>query len=454
MRKIFLFLAALTFSLHAPAEAQGPKLGKNGGVGSATSTYSSGEPTGGTYAINGTTGAPTFTGPMTLNGPDGFWINPNPFPSSSLPTGQVHRIKNRMQIGYATQTSGDFCFPARTGCTSTGASTKDWYEQLETATHPYSFRTSWSQLAVGATNGGIAVLGFARSSDVTDPVMAGFQEGIGGWFAGYNNNTTLQQHVAGLYAVGIREPGTGMTVTGTGTIGGEVDIVNRGNVVQIVPGNIYPTTGFTTGWQVNSGGSYTGANTASAGITLGNNRANFNAGIVIAQNAINGVTLDGGGAATGGGGSAIRMGAFQQVEWWNNAGSAPTSLITSEQLTPANAQAIRFQDSGIVFGGPVSASRSFEMAYPGGATGAWLRAWPAYGANVATLDVSGTNNDIQIRPAGLGAIRLTSSTGFIVPEIAAAAATVPPAGTQTIFIDTADHKLKRKDSAGTVVIIN
>ena len=34
----------------------GPKMGKNGGIGSSSATYSAGEPTGGTYAINGTTG--------------------------------------------------------------------------------------------------------------------------------------------------------------------------------------------------------------------------------------------------------------------------------------------------------------------------------------------------------------------------------------------------------------
>jgi hypothetical protein len=40
-----------------------------------------------------------------------------------------------------------------------------------------------------------------------------------------------------------------------------------------------------------------------------------------------------------------------------------------------------------------------------------------------------------------------------VPEIAAASVATPAANLQTLFIDTADHKLKRKDSAGTVTII-
>jgi hypothetical protein len=58
LRKLISFIAFL--SLFAVAYAQGPKMGKNGGVGSASSTFSSGEPTGGTYSINGTTGVATF----------------------------------------------------------------------------------------------------------------------------------------------------------------------------------------------------------------------------------------------------------------------------------------------------------------------------------------------------------------------------------------------------------
>lgn len=56
MLKIFqsLILVAL---LSPSAMAQtGPKFGKNGGIGSSNATYSDGEPSGGTYSINGNTG--------------------------------------------------------------------------------------------------------------------------------------------------------------------------------------------------------------------------------------------------------------------------------------------------------------------------------------------------------------------------------------------------------------
>lgn len=61
MRKIALALAFFASLSMASAEAQtGPKFGKNGGVGSSSSTFSDGEPTGGTYSVNGTTGDATF----------------------------------------------------------------------------------------------------------------------------------------------------------------------------------------------------------------------------------------------------------------------------------------------------------------------------------------------------------------------------------------------------------
>lgn len=63
MRKFLAALALVACAITAPVSAQtGPKYGKNGGIGSSTSTYQDGEPTGGTYAINGTTGQASFGG--------------------------------------------------------------------------------------------------------------------------------------------------------------------------------------------------------------------------------------------------------------------------------------------------------------------------------------------------------------------------------------------------------
>ena len=46
-----------------------------------------------------------------------------------------------------------------------------------------------------------------------------------------------------------------------------------------------------------------------------------------------------------------------------------------------------------------------------------------------------------------------SAETLTLREVSAAAVSSPSAGSQTIFLDAADHKLKRKDASGTVTII-
>lgn len=61
MRNFLLFLAALTLAFPATAQ-NGPKFGKNGGVGAADSSVVTGEPTGGAFAIDGKTGVAALKG--------------------------------------------------------------------------------------------------------------------------------------------------------------------------------------------------------------------------------------------------------------------------------------------------------------------------------------------------------------------------------------------------------
>lgn len=75
----------------------------------------------------------------------------------------------------------------------------------------------------------------------------------------------------------------------------------------------------------------------------------------------------------------------------------------------------------------------------------------AFTARDNPLDRAKRLNDLRSRVDTLEAGKFT--TGITVPELAAASVANPPAGSQTLFIDTADHKLKRKDSSGTVTII-
>ena len=48
---------------------------------------------------------------------------------------------------------------------------------------------------------------------------------------------------------------------------------------------------------------------------------------------------------------------------------------------------------------------------------------------------------------------INATSILTLTEIPVASVTTPSTGTQVLFIDTADHKLKRKDSSGTVTVI-
>jgi len=71
----------------------------------------------------------------------------------------------------------------------------------------------------------------------------------------------------------------------------------------------------------------------------------------------------------------------------------------------------------------------------------------------------GDNGDLKWRDANgavisLGYANSILGAGLTLKEAASSAIATPAAGTQTLFIDSADHKFKRKDSSGTVTTIN
>lgn len=356
---------------------------------------------------------PTFPGPVNvqdaLTAPGGgvgaFWTKVDPAAMASygipLPArigAKVHRLSDRLLVGAATVNSGDF-----------PATKKDWYEQLESkGSHPGGFRTSWAQTASISTNGGIGVLGAARTSDSQVPT---FQLAMGGLFAAHNNNTKSQQLATALYAVAFREPEAGVG-PGAGTVGGEVDIANKGNSLKLTPSSVDDTRGHTTALKLNSGAAMPNATAASAGLTLGNNRGKFLTGLIVAQNAIEGVVLDKAGKATAGEGEAIGLGAFQSFAWWVTGGSAPSAKIISRQVSATNAQEISFEDLGTFYGGPAGKGRAFATVYPGGATGAFISATPAFGTNAPTLGIMGAaNSDLRLQSSGTGVVTMGNEAG-------------------------------------------
>lgn len=64
--------------------------------------------------------------------------------------------------------------------------------------------------------------------------------------------------------------------------------------------------------------------------------------------------------------------------------------------------------------------------------------------------VNAAGHDFKVN--GVDACNI-SLAGLVIPEIAAASVAAPAANYQAVFIDTADHKLKRKDSGGTVTVL-
>jgi len=101
-----------------------------------------------------------------------------------------------------------------------------------------------------------------------------------------------------------------------------------------------------------------------------------------------------------------------------------------------------------------------NQAWPGVASG--YVALLANASNGAMLGGSGTSGDVSlVSSAGAVALRVAHGSTNVeiegclrVPEMTAASAPTPAAGYQNLFIDSSDHKLKRKDSSGAVTAIN
>lgn len=74
-------------------------------------------------------------------------------------------------------------------------------------------------------------------------------------------------------------------------------------------------------------------------------------------------------------------------------------------------------------------------------------------AGTADVVVSKVNADDEIEIGQAATPVKLMAPGLTVAEIAASSVATPAAGFQTIFLDSADHKLKRKDSSGTVTVL-
>jgi hypothetical protein len=172
-----------------------------------------------------------------------------------------------------------------------------------------------AQLSVLSVGGQIGVLGGSQSSLST---TAGSQGciGVGGFVN--NNNTTQLQSVYGGYFEARRQVNTQRAQ------GVEIDIVNFGNLDPVYP-NVAPPIGLSNALWVACGGDDAGALTASSAISIVNNGAEFEKGLVFGSDAI----LNPSGDAV-----AIAMSNGHAIDWYSSASTTtPVARIRSDATT-------------------------------------------------------------------------------------------------------------------------
>lgn len=283
----------------------------------------------------------------------------------------INRQNDRVLVGAATVNSGD----------PNGVGTQDWMEQLR------AYSTSISQHASISTIGQIAVAAGSRTSDSH---TAGSM-GCIGYEAIVNNDNTIQvQYAWGSYLEARRQPNAGTTT------GLEIDTVNLGTEVDLLPYGTQPT-GITPALWLASGAEVS-SNPSTAAMVVLNNGATFRHGIVMRSGALKG---DDSGPA-----SAISLARNHQVEWYDG-GNRLTGFIRSDAATHAQPCGIVFSDGSIRFtnagGYPIGAviNAPSSVNYP------QMGASTAGQAVVFSANGSDANVDVMIAPKGAGVLSLS-----------------------------------------------
>ncbi len=312
MRQISIALAALALSsLGAGAQAPVPQ-----------------QPTAGPLGVVGRGGQTLLSIPATL-GTTQAELDYQDLGAS------IQRLNDRVFVGAATVNDGT---AARTG--------KDWVEALIPNT------TNVAQFASISTIGGFGVLGASRSSDGGEPV--GFAVGVAAFAVG---DDTAHDHktTTAFYAEARRRPGLPYdpgNARGNFVVAQENDIHNMAGagsqVGTIDPYRMYQDL---TAADTLLASGKPGLSTVDATVALGvvNNGSAFRHGIVFGATALTG---DDGRSGTG---SALAMGAGQQIEWYAP-GSPPAvqaairSDIAVDAATAGGPQLIAFTPAGLALG--------------------------------------------------------------------------------------------------------
>ncbi|MBD8680284.1 hypothetical protein [Pseudomonas sp. CFBP 13719] len=316
----------------------------------------------------------------------GFWTD--------TPSGaNLWRFRDRILVGAAAQANG----------ADDPGSDKTWVGYTSGGLMTY-FETR-STAAIFSDNGVIAGAFASRSSD-QDVVKGGPCIAVAG--LAYNNRAN--KTAWGGYFTAVKDNDTVMY-----THGAEVDIANRGSVVDINPYNM-TVPGQTVAAWLRTGGetaeSGQAVNPASAcmgvvGSVSSNPNAVFRKGIVFAANAIQ---VDATGKAP-----AIVLARNQKIEWVLDGSGSKAGELRSDATSSTNRLNASFNNNGFsLFSVSSGGSEVESFRFIGSPTAAnFLEFRPANSGGRPTITVQGNdaNIDAAIAGKGSGGVRLRDGAG-------------------------------------------
>ena len=221
MRKYLSALLLASVALSAVAPAAGPKFSTSGGIGSADSTFSGGEPNGGTYTINGTTGR--VSAPIVNLRPGSAPVSPQNGDCWTTTAGLFCRINDATvgPYGASTGTVTQVGLVTPSIFTAGGAVTT-------TGDLSFSLNSQSANQVFAGPNGSSGTPGFRALVGADVPAVnmaASGNGGVTGTLGLVNGGLGATTAAGGRSTLGL---GTAATQN-TGTSGANVPLLNGGN---------------------------------------------------------------------------------------------------------------------------------------------------------------------------------------------------------------------------------
>lgn len=309
--------------------------------------------------------------------PRGFWTD-------TSPTGRVWRPLDRVMIGGAAIEAS--------GLRDPGAN-KGWlgYEANGFMTY---FETT-SQFQSWAYQGGAAIIGASRSSDLPGNAFQGVPMGVGAYVTNDLNGAISM--VWGHYVMAQR----GVGVAG-GAIGIETNVANRGAEVSVNPFNMAPAgltaaAWFRTGGEVSESGLSVAAASLAVGITHDDSNANakFLKGIVFQSGALkpNGA----------GNGIAIEMAKNHEMRWIRDGSGSRSGWVRSDASTSSTG--LVFVNGGAAFQNEANQTAFLVNAAASSANYLRVDSIGAGASPAIIAEGSDTNIDLTLATKGSGVLR-------------------------------------------------